>query len=236
MVCQETCYEYSRDEQAIAANTTICGADNTGGSRQVQLLKDFGDCTDWTTLTTNNSATCVLGSTNEGNCGYGGSTEQLCSFCAGDSPADCCYSGELLVYSTHGLLTGRQHRRLDLRVHPPYQSSTLDFGQLPACDVCSWRKLGLVVGPQRWSVGRCHCRICPGRSFGESYTALLTLAPRSAHRSPPLPPTQRQQETAVCRLVIRSGPPSRQFPLRYSQFSILRLEPQLCRTARKGQW
>lgn len=83
------------------ANQMYCpGGDNTGGTRQVQLLKDFSDCTNWATLATNNTETCVQGSANEDNCGYGSSTAQLCDFCRGDDPDDCCYQGEYSIIVT----------------------------------------------------------------------------------------------------------------------------------------
>jgi hypothetical protein len=95
MICQSTCLEYSASENAVVNSTTYCpGPDTTNGNRTYNLNKDFVDCTNWTTLVTNNSATCVSGASNEGNCGFGTSTTQLCGFCSGSSPDDCCYSGE----------------------------------------------------------------------------------------------------------------------------------------------
>ena len=71
------------------------GPDTTNGTRAETLQKDFVDCTDWTTLATNNSESCVSGEQNgEGNCGYGSSTVQLCSHCGGDEVDDCCYDCE----------------------------------------------------------------------------------------------------------------------------------------------
>ncbi|GFZ51123.1 hypothetical protein JCM24511_08881 [Saitozyma sp. JCM 24511] len=93
MICQSTCLEYSASEYAVVNSTTYCpGPDTTNGNRTYNLNKDFVDCTNWTTLATNNSATCVSGSSNEGNCGFGASTTQLCGFCSGSNPDDCCYS------------------------------------------------------------------------------------------------------------------------------------------------
>ena len=48
---------------------------------------------DWTTLSSNNTATCVLGQENEPNCGFGSSRTQLCNFCNPQSGAlvsSCC--------------------------------------------------------------------------------------------------------------------------------------------------
>ncbi|KAL7422756.1 hypothetical protein Q5752_002049 [Cryptotrichosporon argae] len=92
MVCQSTCIEYSNSEYAVVNNTDYCpGPDLTGGLRDAQLTKDYVDCTNWTTLATNDSATCVAGADNEGYCGFGSSTAQLCDFCDSSSPDDCCY-------------------------------------------------------------------------------------------------------------------------------------------------
>ncbi|WWC64969.1 uncharacterized protein I303_107583 [Kwoniella dejecticola CBS 10117] len=94
MVCQQTCLQFSASETAIVNSTEYCpGTDLTAGTREATLTKDFVDCTNWTTYSTNDTATCVRGEDNEGNCGYGTSTAQLCEFCKGDTPDDCCYSG-----------------------------------------------------------------------------------------------------------------------------------------------
>ncbi|RXK37045.1 hypothetical protein M231_05704 [Tremella mesenterica] len=93
MVCQETCLQFSSSEASLITDTSFCpGLDQTNGARQATLMKDHDDCTDWTTLTTNDTSTCVQGNDNEGNCGFGSSTKQLCDFCSGDKPDDCCYS------------------------------------------------------------------------------------------------------------------------------------------------
>jgi hypothetical protein len=98
MVCQNTCLEYSASEHAIVNNSiaNYCpGPDLTNGAREAQLLKDFVDCTNWTTLATNSSDTCVSGESNgEGNCGFGSSAIQLCAHCRGSNPDPCCYDGE----------------------------------------------------------------------------------------------------------------------------------------------
>ncbi|WVR08805.1 hypothetical protein IAU60_005863 [Kwoniella sp. DSM 27419] len=93
MVCQSTCLQYSASENQIVGSGEYCpGPDLTGGTRQATLLKDYVDCTNWTRLATNDTATCIRGEDNEPNCGYAGNTQQLCGFCRGDSPDDCCYS------------------------------------------------------------------------------------------------------------------------------------------------
>nr|XP_019007710.1 uncharacterized protein I206_07344 [Kwoniella pini CBS 10737]OCF46491.1 hypothetical protein I206_07344 [Kwoniella pini CBS 10737] len=94
MVCQQTCLQFSASENSIVNSTEYCpGTDLTGGTRETTLNKDFVDCTNWTTYSTNNTETCIRGEDNESNCGYGTSISQLCGFCNNDSPDDCCYSG-----------------------------------------------------------------------------------------------------------------------------------------------
>lgn len=135
MVCQQTCLQYSGSEAELVNDTAICpGGDQTGGRRQAQLLKDYTDCTDWFTLATNDTATCVLGDNNENNCGYGASTGQLCNFCAGDSPDDCCYSGKSTFNAQHsgisakvGGLICRINRYICLWIYAPGQ--TVEYQQ-----------------------------------------------------------------------------------------------------------
>ncbi|WRT70939.1 uncharacterized protein IL334_007938 [Kwoniella shivajii] len=94
MVCQSTCLEYSSSEYSIVNSSSFCpGSDLTQGRRDTQLVKDFTDCTNWTTLATNNTESCISGESNEGNCGFGSSTNQLCDYCNNDNPDDCCYQG-----------------------------------------------------------------------------------------------------------------------------------------------
>ncbi|KAK6906489.1 hypothetical protein I203_100474 [Kwoniella mangroviensis CBS 8507] len=94
MVCQSTCLQFSASEHSIVNSTTYCpGTDLTSGSRDATLTKDYVDCTNWTTYATNSTDTCIRGEDNESNCGFGTSTGQLCEFCKGDTPDDCCYAG-----------------------------------------------------------------------------------------------------------------------------------------------
>jgi len=105
MVCQETCLQYSASETSIVNNTEYCpGPDTTNGNRSTQLVKDFTDCTNWTTLATKNSTTCVMGMTNEGNCGFGSSTTEVCSFCSNSSPDPCCYQCRRLLLAERVML------------------------------------------------------------------------------------------------------------------------------------
>lgn len=102
MVCQSTCLDFAASENQVVNNSiaNFCPAsDNAFGNRTEQLTKDFTDCTDWTTLATNNSESCVSGDDNgENNCGFGSSTIQLCAHCSGDEPEACCYSCEFFVF------------------------------------------------------------------------------------------------------------------------------------------
>lgn len=43
----------------------------------------------------------MLGSVNEGNCGFGPSTNQLCSFCRGSTPDACCYACKWGIVESH---------------------------------------------------------------------------------------------------------------------------------------
>lgn len=98
MVCQSTCLDFALSENQVINNTIapFCpGSDNTNGLRAETLNNDYVDCTNWTTLATNNSETCVSGEDNgEGNCGYGSSTVQLCAHCSGNEVDQCCYDCE----------------------------------------------------------------------------------------------------------------------------------------------
>lgn len=70
MTCQSTCLQFATSENFLVADTLACGTTNlAGASRQSNLTYDFTTCTDWTSLISNNTATCVLGQNNEGNCG-----------------------------------------------------------------------------------------------------------------------------------------------------------------------
>ena len=78
MACQQTCLQFASSENNLIAvrsaltfhfvsysngetiGSVACGATNLiGDLRQGNLTKDFTSCTDWTSLATNNSATCV---------------------------------------------------------------------------------------------------------------------------------------------------------------------------------
>lgn len=99
MVCQNTCTQYSASQQAIVANPGICAPTNIltaqhNATRSQTLTKDFTQCTNWTTLATNNTNTCIEGPANEGNCGYGPFVSaQLCQACdpsGNNTISSCC--------------------------------------------------------------------------------------------------------------------------------------------------
>ena len=114
MVCQSTCLAYSASERSIVNSTYCPGPGPTDGSRQARLLKDYVDCTAWTTLATNNTETCVQGIENEGNCGFGTSTAQLCGYCRGDNPDSCCYQG--MSFSNSCLVSANVERSTESAV------------------------------------------------------------------------------------------------------------------------
>lgn len=70
MACQSTCLQYATSQNFLVSDPVACGTTNLAGpARQSNLTYDFTTCTDWTSLISNNTATCVLGQNNEGNCG-----------------------------------------------------------------------------------------------------------------------------------------------------------------------
>ncbi|ORY78474.1 hypothetical protein BCR35DRAFT_332353 [Leucosporidium creatinivorum] len=97
MTCQPTCTEFSRSEVQLVNNTFICGA-SYNETRESTIHRDLSQCTDWSALASNDSS-CVTGTSNEGNCGFGSSDTQLCSYCdpnsddnGGGVPACCINS------------------------------------------------------------------------------------------------------------------------------------------------
>lgn len=66
--------------------------------RSYWLNRDFVQCTDWTTLTSTNNQTCVLGIENEGNCGFGPNVNyQLCQYCdtsGNKTVSPCCFDAK----------------------------------------------------------------------------------------------------------------------------------------------
>lgn len=69
MACQSTCLMFAASENNLVANTVACNPIANYPPRAGNLTKDFAACTDWTSLATNDTSTCVLGQLNEPNCG-----------------------------------------------------------------------------------------------------------------------------------------------------------------------
>jgi len=97
MACQQTCLRFASSENYLVNDALSCGPTDLTGSaltaRQGNLTQDFTSCTDWTTLSSNNTDTCVLGQLNEPNCGFARSKTQLCNFCnpqSGSLVNSCC--------------------------------------------------------------------------------------------------------------------------------------------------
>lgn len=95
MACSDTCNQFSASEVAIVNNTELCPAGDST-KRETTIATDLSNC-----LTTGgqqaSASNCILGSDNEGNCGYGNSTTELCSFCGASSPETCCNDVDLVT-------------------------------------------------------------------------------------------------------------------------------------------
>ncbi|CDU22761.1 uncharacterized protein SPSC_01391 [Sporisorium scitamineum] len=99
LVCQETCNQFASSEEDVVDNTAYCQSTNELNAfqrsvRSDTLSNDYYTCTDYSSLATTNVNSCVTGIENEGSCGFGYSTDQLCAFCdpsGGVTPPPCCY-------------------------------------------------------------------------------------------------------------------------------------------------
>ncbi|CBQ73021.1 conserved hypothetical protein [Sporisorium reilianum SRZ2] len=99
LVCQETCNQFASSEEDVVDNTAYCRNTNElnpfqRSVRSDTLSNDYYTCTDYSSLATTNVNSCVTGIENEGSCGFGYSTDQLCAFCdpaGGVTPPPCCY-------------------------------------------------------------------------------------------------------------------------------------------------
>jgi len=69
MACQSTCLMFAASENNLVNNQVACDPIANYAPRAGNLTKDFAACTDWTSLATNDTTTCVLGQVNEPNCG-----------------------------------------------------------------------------------------------------------------------------------------------------------------------
>lgn len=99
LVCQETCNQFASSEEDIVDNTAYCRPTDELNTfqrsvRTDTLSNDYYTCTDYSSLATTNINSCVTGIENEGSCGFGYSTDQLCAFCdpsGGVTPPTCCF-------------------------------------------------------------------------------------------------------------------------------------------------
>ncbi|KAK1923324.1 hypothetical protein DB88DRAFT_346524 [Papiliotrema laurentii] len=147
MVCQQTCLQYSASEVAIVNSTAFCpGPDSTNGTREFQLNKDFTDCTDWKTLATNNSDSCVSGASNEGYCGFGTSTTEMCSFCSGANPDDCCYDSSIDTSICGFALPVRTSSTTSSSTPAATSGSLQDMGRDSSSGLSGGQIAGIVVG------------------------------------------------------------------------------------------
>ncbi|CAO1634462.1 unnamed protein product [Parajaminaea phylloscopi] len=104
LVCRETCTDFADSEQALVANASMCTPTRRLRPQRLVTLRndtlqnDHDGCTSWTDLYSTDNSTCVLGASNEPNCGWGsGISDQLCSYCDtanGRSIATCCYDAK----------------------------------------------------------------------------------------------------------------------------------------------
>ncbi|GAA96784.1 uncharacterized protein L969DRAFT_20128 [Mixia osmundae IAM 14324] len=98
MTCQDTCVAFADAENTLVNNSAVCPSNSLStAARDARLTQDFTSCTDWPSLTSTNYSLCVKGSTNEGNCGFGTSTSQLCNYCnpslSSSGEVDSCCTG-----------------------------------------------------------------------------------------------------------------------------------------------
>ncbi|KAI2779130.1 hypothetical protein F4815DRAFT_446731 [Daldinia loculata] len=94
-LCADSCTDFAESEAYLAADTNLCPG--TSDRRQEQIRADFIDCSVPPRSLTPGS--CIQGIANEPeNCGYGGSTIGLCSYCASggiNSTDTCCYNSDI---------------------------------------------------------------------------------------------------------------------------------------------
>ncbi|OTA63666.1 hypothetical protein K449DRAFT_394230 [Hypoxylon sp. EC38] len=94
-LCADSCAHYAESEAYLAADTNLCPS--SSGGRQDQIRADFVNCALPADSLSSNS--CIQGINNEpDNCGYGGSTIGLCSYCASggiNSTDTCCYNSDV---------------------------------------------------------------------------------------------------------------------------------------------
>ncbi|KAL7627509.1 hypothetical protein AAE478_001702 [Parahypoxylon ruwenzoriense] len=94
-LCADSCAHHAESEAYLAADTSLCPSSSSG--RQDQIRADFVNCA--LPADSLSSSSCIQGISNEpDNCGYGGSTIGLCSYCASggiNSTDTCCYNSDV---------------------------------------------------------------------------------------------------------------------------------------------
>ncbi|KAL7410674.1 hypothetical protein BDY24DRAFT_171696 [Mrakia frigida] len=149
MVCRQTCKDYAASENSIVENQAYCpGPDLTGGFRAANMTKDYVQCTNWTTLATNDTSVCVLGSNNEGNCGYGSSISQLCSFCdpSTATPDSCCYASNTNVGTCGYVLPALSPSSSSTIATPSSSASVAGFASSSRRGLSGGAIAGIVIG------------------------------------------------------------------------------------------
>lgn len=90
-VCADTCADQALSESIITSDSALCS--NPSNYTDTQIRADFTNCA----LPANSlqNGDCILGSANEpSNCGFGGSTLGLCTYCSRYKDDTCCTSSQ----------------------------------------------------------------------------------------------------------------------------------------------
>ncbi|KAK3391040.1 hypothetical protein B0H63DRAFT_130660 [Podospora didyma] len=91
-VCADTCAQFAISETYVVADSNLCSKPNDNAQQQIRA--DFTNCA--LPARALSGSNCISGIDNEReNCGYGGSTLGLCSYCASgglNSTDTCCYT------------------------------------------------------------------------------------------------------------------------------------------------
>ncbi|KAN0091904.1 hypothetical protein V8E51_017751 [Hyaloscypha variabilis] len=90
-VCANTCAEQALSESVITSNSELCS--NPSNYTDTQIRADFTNCA--LPAESLQNADCVQGSANEiNNCGFGGSTLGMCTYCSQNSDDTCCTASQ----------------------------------------------------------------------------------------------------------------------------------------------
>ncbi|TVY93726.1 hypothetical protein LAWI1_G001871 [Lachnellula willkommii] len=90
-VCADTCADQALSESIITSDSALCS--NPSNDTDTQIRADFTNCA----LPANSlqNGDCILGSANEpNNCGFGGNTLGLCTYCSRYTDDTCCTSSQ----------------------------------------------------------------------------------------------------------------------------------------------